>query len=208
MLPSSLFLSDLAAVFVSDGFVGAALLFWQAGSEIENLYWWIAVLSTGFIVLRLLLSLVGVELDHEFDLDFGDSDFGDISLSAFATLFAIAGWAGVLGYHFTDFGDMAIVGIAISAGLVGFVVAILTHQKLKKLEQSGNLDLRNAIGKVGEVYLTIPQEGEGQVQIVVQGKLQTLDAKSEGLLIPTGEKVMVYEVENGKLLVGRFELHD
>jgi hypothetical protein len=41
----------------------------------------------------------------------------------------------------------------------------------------------------------------GQIQIVIQGKLTTLNARTDGERIPTGEKVIVYEVEKGVLKV-------
>jgi membrane-bound ClpP family serine protease len=83
----------------------------------------------------------------------------------------------------------------------------LLLRKVKRFESYGTLNLENAIGKIGTVYLSIPanSNGEGQIQIEVQGRLTTLDAKSVGEEIKTGRKVLVYDVKDGKLLVSPYK---
>lgn len=43
----------------------------------------------------------------------------------------------------------------------------------------GTINIRNAIGSEGSVYLAIPKNGTGQVQVIVQGSLKTFDAFSK-----------------------------
>jgi membrane-bound ClpP family serine protease len=169
----------------------------------ESIYFYTAAISSAFIILRFLGSLLGAELDHDFELHFGEAELGDLSFSAFAVLFSVFGWAGFWGGRMTDFSPLSVFGIASIAGFSGFISAVLILNKLKKLENSGNTELKNAVGAIGEVYLTIPENDSGQVKIVVQGKQQILNAASDGERIPTGEKVYVYEVENGLLKVVR-----
>jgi hypothetical protein len=71
------------------------------------------------------------------------------------------------------------------------------------MTQSGNLDLRNAIGLEAEVYLSIPESnsGKGKVHISVQGALRELDAGTGGDRIPTGSRVKVKSVSNNVLIV-------
>jgi membrane protein implicated in regulation of membrane protease activity len=167
----------------------------------ELIYLSAGAVSSAYIVLRFTASLFGAELDHEFDIHIGEAELGDLSFSAFATLFALFGWSGFLGYRMTELSDFGIASVATASGLVGFFLAVFMLKKLKSLEQSGNLDLANAVGTIGEVYLTIPENDMGQIQIVIQGKLTTLNARTDGERIPTGEKVIVYEVEKGVLKV-------
>ncbi len=177
-----------------------------ADQNLPMLYWWVAIGCTGFLVLHITLSgMLGIDLDYDFDFDIGDLDLGDVSLSAFITLFAIMGWAGYLGYQMTSFSHAGIVGVSGTAGVLGFVAAVWLHNRLKALEQTGNVELQNAIGQIGSVYLTIPQGGEGQIQIVVQGKLMTLDARCDEATLPTGEQVIVYAIEEDKLIVGPYQ---
>ena len=72
-----------------------------------------------------------------------------------------------------------------------------------KLTDSGTLNLQNAIGKVGSVYLTIPakRDGLGKVQVKVQG-LRTLDAMTDyEEEIKTGSVIEVVEILNNEILV-------
>jgi len=62
--------------------------------------------------------------------------------------------------------------------------------------------IQDAIGQIGSVYLTIPEQGTGVVSVAVKGTLRSLDAMSEaGKRIPTGAMVRVTGVTAGKILV-------
>jgi hypothetical protein len=57
--------------------------------------------------------------------------------------------------------------------------------------------MENAIGKTGSVYLSLPGAGlpGGQVQIVFQGRMQTLPAITRAAEpIPSGSAVIVREI--------------
>jgi len=170
----------------------------------ETIYWTIAVGSSGILGVKALLALIGLDLDVDLDIDVGGDD---ITLSAVLTFLGLGGWAGVIFNKNTDFGEIGILLGALVTGFVGFAGMVVLINKLKKLETSGNIKLDNAIGKTAEVYLGIPasKSGEGQVQILIQDRLLVYDALTEGKEIKTGEKVLVYEVENGKLLVEPYE---
>lgn len=93
------------------------------------------------------------------------------------------------------------VTIALLAGLLAlFLVAWLMRAALK-LQQSGNLDVRNAVGQVGEVYLTIPQGGKGKVTVMVQERLLDFDAVSDRAPLENGRQVRVIGVAPGDILV-------
>jgi hypothetical protein len=67
------------------------------------------------------------------------------------------------------------------AFICGFLMMVLMASLfyfMSKLAESGTLKMKNAIGKLGEVYLMIPASrgGMGKVQLNVQGSLRTLDA--------------------------------
>ena len=52
--------------------------------------------------------------------------------------------------------------------------------ELLRLQGSGNLNYRNAIGVIGTVYSTIPgqERAGGQLELLVQGRLITAEAYS------------------------------
>jgi hypothetical protein len=73
---------------------------------------------------------------------------------------------------------------------------------MRRFQSEGTLNIQNAVGQSGTVYLTIPESGTGVVNVTVQGALRTLDAASEnGQRIATGKMVKVVGVAAGKILV-------
>jgi len=174
--------------------------FFGASSPAEAVYWLTAVGSTAFLGIRFLFGFLGLELDHDLDFEIAGLD---VSVSAFVAFLSIGGWTGVFGYTSSGLPALAIHVFAALAGSGGFFLSLFMYSKLRSLENTGNLLLDNAIGKVGKVYLGIPEErtGNGQVEIIVQGRLVVLDAITDGKKIPTGQKIIVYSTEEGKLLV-------
>ena len=64
--------------------------------------------------------------------------------------------------------------------------------------------MKNAVGKLGEVYLVIPANrgGMGKVQLNVQGSLRTLDALTdENSAIPTNSIIEVLDVIDEQILL-------
>ena len=62
-------------------------------------------------------------------------------------------------------------------------------------------DLKNAIGQEATVYLNIPAEGTGKVQVEVQERLMVLEAVSaEKTDLKTDDKVKVVGIVGGRTL--------
>jgi membrane protein implicated in regulation of membrane protease activity len=58
------------------------------------------------------------------------------------------------------------------------------------------------VGTIGTVYLRLPSDGTGQVQVSVQGGLRIIDALVEGDEgLPTGTKVRVVGVRDSNTLI-------
>ena len=61
--------------------------------------------------------------------------------------------------------------------------------------------MNRAINEQGTVYMQIPSDGVGKVQLPVQGRLQTLDAVSaDHQELSTGTRVQVVEIISGDTL--------
>ncbi|MCB9832340.1 MAG: hypothetical protein H6807_07690 [Planctomycetes bacterium] len=144
--------------------------------------------------------------DHDVSHDHGSEDstsaFNLLSLQSLACLAMSVGWMGLgMMRSFQSPGWLALTVAAVFGLLMVWFMGFLLR-KARRLESSGTLDLRNAVGRSGTVYLGIPKGGVGQVQVVVQGRLATLEARSELDLLPTGTKVLVSSVDpNGTLVV-------
>ena len=88
--------------------------------------------------------------------------------------------------------------------LLGIVVALLMawlFKIMKRLQSDGTANLARAVGLEGSVYLTIPANDVGKVQIAVNGRLSVLDARAtDGRTLPTGARVKVVRLANGNVL--------
>ena len=86
------------------------------------------------------------------------------------------------------------------------IMAAMFHY-MNKLNDSGTLNYKNAIGAIGEVYLTIGANRSklGKVHIRVQGALRELEALSDSLTeLKSGAIIKVVEVtSNGILIVNQ-----
>lgn len=184
-------------------------------SVIEVIYWASTIIGGTLFILRLGMMLFGGGLgDDGLDtvLDAGDVDVAgdhadaDVSfkllsvqgLTSFFMMFGLVGLALLrAGLHVL----ITILGGAV-AGLVTVAVTGLIFSQMKRLQTEGTIRIQNTVGSEGTVYLTIPRNGTGQVQIIAQGSLKIFDAVSSNRnQIATGEKVRVKGVAGGNTLI-------
>ena len=80
---------------------------------------------------------------------------------------------------------------------------------MEKLQSNGAINIKNAIGKIGTVYLTIPprRSGFGKVNVLVQERYAEYDAVTDGdEPIPTlAEIEVIGAVGADKLVVKRYK---
>jgi membrane protein implicated in regulation of membrane protease activity len=169
---------------------------WPGITPFEAFFWGTAIIATLLLLFKLFLGDIFDDLSEATEGEF-------LSLNAVLVALKAMGWIGVICLQLTQFSRLAVVAVALGSGALTFVAATLLVKRMKRLESDGTLVLSNAVGLVGTVYLTIPASGEGrgQVQIDVQGRRATVDAQTTGPVLPTGDKVFVYDVEGSTLLV-------
>lgn len=181
---------------------------------IEKIYWGFAIVGAALFLVRLVLSLLGagdspddlpVDLAHD-GVDLmgdGGSDFtfklvSLQGLTGFLTMFGLVGLMLLkAGVH-----DLWTIAGGFAAGMVMLFLISLIFSQAGRLESEGTLDLQNAVGISGSVYLRIREDGVGQVQIPVQGSLRLLDAVTEsGEALASGTRVKVVGVKDLKTVV-------
>lgn len=125
------------------------------------------------------------------------------TLRGIVAFLAVCGWGGLwllrMGMH-----PIPAVFLAIAMGFWAMLLMALFLRVALKLQHDGTLDFRNALGKAGTVYLTVPanRAGPGKVHIVVQDQLQELEAVTdETEPISTGTEVVVVGLSGGNTLV-------
>jgi len=183
---------------------------WQNMVFLEKLYWCFAIpFSVLFIVQIILTFFVGdvdaTGVDGHADLSVNHDtgiDFQFLSLKNLIAFFTIFGWAGLTCVN-AGLPNWLSVLISTICGLIMMLIMATIIYLMGKLTESGTLNLNNAVGKVGTVYLTIPAKrgGLGKVQVKVQG-LQTLDAFTDNAEnIKTGALVEITEIINDEILL-------
>ena len=101
----------------------------------------------------------------------------------------------------SDAGDSIAVIAGLASGGVSMWIIGKLFEGFKQLEETSTVNINNAIGSTGEVYLRIPESGKGQVQVTFQGQLRTYDAISaDGKKYSTGEFIEVTGVLSGDTL--------
>jgi phage tail sheath gpL-like len=102
----------------------------------------------------------------------------------------------------TDLGNLKSFLGASVAGIIAMYLTAKIFQAFMNLQSSGTLNLNNAIGQEGLIYLTIPGGERGKVQVVIQDSQKIFDAVSaDGSEIKTGAQVKVTKVVSGNVMV-------
>ena len=99
------------------------------------------------------------------------------SVSAFAMGF---GWSAFAAKESLQWGFAASTGLGLIGGL-GMAALLLTLLKgAMGLNASGNIDMGNAVGAAGDVYVEIPPGEQGKVRLILQERARFFTAVSDG----------------------------
>ena len=183
---------------------------WSAIGMFEQVFWILAIPSTLIFLLLLVLTVFGgdthTDVSTDVDTDIADVDtipFQFISLKNIIAFFAVFGWSGI-GFIHAGLAPWLVILLSVLCGLLMMFLMASLFYLMSRLAENGTLKMNNAVGKLGEVYLTIPAKrgGIGKVQLSVQGSLRTLDAITDGEeTIPTSSVVKVLDVIDDQLLL-------
>lgn len=188
------------------------LNWWNSLIPAQQILALIAIPSTLILLIQTVMVLFGfadggdggdVDADDVLDGDSDDGGLGLFSIRGIVAMLCIMGWSGVALLE-TSLPKTVSLLIAFLLGLATLLGMALLMKAVYRLQSSGNIDLGNAIGKVGQVYIPIPAGGKssGKVNITVQEKLTECDAITvcDETLV-TGSYVRVTAVGEGGVLV-------
>ncbi len=188
---------------------------------LEKLFIACAILGGCLFVVRMILMFISGmghgDIDsggHDADLS-GDAGGHDVStdsdlsfkamsfqgLTAFFMMFGLVGWAMI---RESNYPPAVAVLAALAAGAGTVWLMKFLFESAGKLQSSGTLDLNNAIGQEGTVYLTIRPGQIGKVQVAVQERMETLDATTEHTEeLKTGQRIKVIKRSANLLVVDK-----
>lgn len=203
---------------------------WYALTPLHQVLYTVALPATLLLLIQTVLMLFGLG-DHGADgADGADMDAGGIdtdgdggadvfdhsgdsdiaahggglrvfTLRGLVAFFCVGSWAGIAALDLGVAPPLSAL-LAVAVGAVALLLVALLLRWFTGLSQSGNVELRNAVGQEGEVYLAVPADGRGKVTVLVQERLSECEAVSaDHTPLPTGARVRVVSVTEDQLLV-------
>lgn len=131
-----------------------------------------------------------------------DTSFRFLSIQGLTSFFMMFGWVGLAIIRDSQMPAWLAVGGGLIAGTFTVWVLSRIFAFVFGLQSDGTMRISHALGSSGTVYLRIPAEGTGQVQIEVDGRLKIFDASSSKKEeIKTGEQIAVVWVQDNGILV-------
>lgn len=192
------------------------ITWWTSLDFTQQIFACIAIPSTLILLIQTILLLIGMgggdgDMDADVDAD-GDIDadgIGDgdglalFSVRGIVSMLAVMGWSAMA---LLETALPGIVSILISVGLGLLMMFLMAYvmKAVSKLQSSGNIDIGNAVGKVAQVYIPIPENGTGagKVHITVQEQYCEFNAiTTVSNKIKTGAYVRVVAVSELGMLV-------
>ena len=190
---------------------------WEALTAIQKGFALVAVPATLLLVLQTILLLVGlgqgdadVDVDTDSDgieLDDTDTDvdggFHLFTVRGIVAFFAVMGWTGLA---LMKGGVETWISVLVSfvAGSLALVLMALAMRWFSRLQNDGTMDIRNALGAAGTVYITVPpaRSERGKVNIVLQNQLGEFDAVTdEETPLKYGTEIVVIGISGTNTLV-------
>lgn len=174
---------------------------------IDTVFWVCAILGGGTFVVRTVMQLLGAgghdgSADvHDVHAD-ADAGFRVLSLQGISAFLMMFGLVGLALVRESGVSPPLALGIAVLPGVAAVWIIAQLFGLMARLQSSGTINMYSAIGEEGSVYLSLPRDGVGQVQVVVQGRFGVFDAREQdGLAVPTGARIRVVGVAAGDVLV-------
>lgn len=172
---------------------------------------WIITLSASLIfIIQTILTFMGMDTDSGLDVpdggfdsspDMGTFPFQLFTFRNFINFFLGFGWTAIVLEGKVSTAAGVIISCLVGVALVAAIMYLFFL--MSKMEQSGNIETSTAVGCKGNVYLTIPghHQGEGKVQISIQGAIREFDAATNGETLPNGTPIQVTAVLNENMLL-------
>ena len=171
----------------------------------------------------------GADRDADFDADFNadadtpDGIFGSddveletagediggaagvrpLTLRGIVAFFTITGWVGLTMLS-KNAGLPITIAVSVMCGLAAMFGIAYIMMLFYRLQSDGTKNIKNALGKSGSVYLTIPpaRTGKGKINVILHGAYTELDAVTDSEVpIPTGKEIVVIGISGQDTVV-------
>ena len=174
----------------------------------EQFYWGLSLIGSFIFLITIITTFLGGDsgdFESETDLD-ADAGVGFqfITFKNLVGFFTLFGWSGIACMD-AGFSKPITIVVSFVCGLIMMAIMAAMFYFMQKLNDSGTLEFKNAIGGVGEVYLTIGSKRSsiGKAHVRIQGALRELEALTDSETdLKSGAVISVKGVtKNGILIV-------
>ena len=161
---------------------------------------WFALMMIGGVAADVFEGLLGMEGVGDLG---ADASFKALTFQGLMAFLMFFGLAGLYTLKSTETSTLAI-GIGGIAGFASMWGTGKLFQLFITLQSDGTVEISESIGATGTVYLRIPHDGAGQVQVNFGGSLRTMNPKShDDAEIGNGEFIEVVDTMGDVLIVKR-----
>ena len=153
------------------------------------------------------------DLDSDVDADLSaghlhgahlhDSGLRLFTVRGMVAFFAVGGWGGIAALEMGAPGWLALTA-ALVLGVAALLLVAVFFKWAISLQSNGTIDLNNAVGCTGEVYLTVPAEnaGKGKVNVIIQQRYSEIDAVTKcSRSLKYGERVRVVAMADSNTVI-------
>lgn len=170
----------------------------------ETVFWGLLIFGILYALISLLLSDV---IEHAFESLFGDLHLPFLQPTVLVSGITAFGGAGVLLSEYTDFSSLWVILLALgSAFIISISVFFLYIKPMQNSEVSLSYSIQDLVGSIGEVSITIPAKGCGEVIVKAGiGNTNHIASSWDEIEIPQDTRVVVVEVKGDTLYVTPLE---
>lgn len=173
--------------------------FFNSMTSMEFAFWIIAIPSTIFFTLQIASTFLIGDLDMDSDVEVDGMPFEMFTLRNLIAFLTVFSWTGIVCIEHSMSLPSTLIISMLSAITVVLMLSSLFYF-MSKLAQENNIDSSSAIGKIGTVYLRIPENGIGKINVIYGGARRESPATSK-YAIATGESIRVIGKEHDTLIV-------
>ena len=170
-----------------------------------DILFWVSVFTGGLMFVMLLLSVIG-GLDFDLDLDVGgdtetEGGGGLGVLKSILTFVSVSSWVMRIMLIYEQSSTVSItVGVVVGVVIVYLLSKLLVF--LMSQTEFNSYDIEDSIERTGKVYLKLPVDGHGIVQVVINDGVKDFKGKSyNNKEIPTGTEVIIVDVLDNYVIV-------
>ena len=147
------------------------------------------------------------EADVDIDSD-GSAAFGIFSFLSVTAFLMTTGWVGLATRLDLGLTPLPAAAISVVSGAVMMFITGFLMVAVRRLAQEQTYDMKTAVGRTGQVYMSIPaeSEGAGQVRVSISGRSMIVSARTEGPALEAFTDIRVTDVrDDGVLIVEKAE---